>query len=176
MPLLISFVGRSDLKTLTHCELRTRMITLSHDRLSCSFYLNELLMRLLHPQMAFPDFFEFYEQTLHAVAYKEQYVQFLRLFEKQLLQTLGYELMLHQDNKEEPIKPEPYYLYIPEQGLSEVDPARLPSSRAVLQGKTLLALANDNLCDVKICSEAKIILQAALKHLLGDKPIRSQHD
>lgn len=166
-PLLVSWVGKSELKTLTHAELHGPLFSFTGDRLASSFYLNELLMRLLHPYVAFPELFTYYQATLNILAVETNFTYALRLFEKHLLQALGYELMLHQDERGDAIQAGASYRYTPEQGLSL-------SGTGLLKGRALLDLAADNLSDPKSCAQAKIILQAALKRLLGKKPIQAK--
>ncbi len=174
LPLLISYVGRSELKTLTSCELSGSLLNLSGERLACAFYINELLSRLLHPHMAFPEMFLFYGEVLSITATEDNYTQALRLFEKNLLQVLGYELMLQQDKHGEPIQKDKEYLFFPEQGAIEMTSAIIANGSIIVSGETLLALANDNLKEAKHNFQAKIILQAALRRLLGHKPIQSK--
>ena len=47
-PLLIGWSGRGDLMTLTGTEAEGAAIDLRGEALYCGFYLNELLIRLLH--------------------------------------------------------------------------------------------------------------------------------
>ena len=48
IPLLLSFSGRAELKTLTASEVAGEVRSLKGERLFSGIYLNELLMRLLH--------------------------------------------------------------------------------------------------------------------------------
>ena len=59
------------------------------------FYLNELLMRLLQRNDPHPELFAAYGQALHGLQTEPQ--RPLRLFEKHLLEALGYGLLLDHD-------------------------------------------------------------------------------
>ncbi len=173
IPLLISYLGRSDLKTLTHAELDGRLFSISRQHFPSAFYLNELLMRLLHPHVAFPELFTHYHQMMKIFISDNHCNARLRLFEKHILQALGYELTLHRDLNGEDILSDNHYLYTPEHGLLRVR-EETHASRCVVKGKTLLDLASDDLSDANSCAQAKLILQEALKRLLGDKPIQAK--
>ncbi len=66
VPLLVSFSGRGELKTLTHTEVAGRPQRLSGATLFSGFYLNELLVRLLHRYDPHPPLFASYGDTLSA--------------------------------------------------------------------------------------------------------------
>jgi DNA repair protein RecO (recombination protein O) len=174
MPLTISFLGRSDIKTLSHCELQAPVGQINGDRMAAGFYVNELLVRLLHPHMSFPELYHHYDALVQILSTQASYIPRLRVFEKNLLQVLGYELALRHDCYGEPIQAQHNYLYLPEQGL-QPNPNNLSAKGMVaISGASVLALANNELNCIKSCAEVKLMLHAALKRLLGNRPIQSK--
>lgn len=172
-PLLCAWRGKTDLFQLLKAEVRpTPRITLSGKQLLCGFYLNELLIRLLPRQDAYPALFEHYESTLLDLADSPQ--QALRGFEKTLLIELGYALQLTQDSQTaETIRPEYNYQFIPSQGL--VYSLRTPShTAAVFSGESLLAIEHEQWDDPRYLVEAKRLFRLAINHLLEGKTLHSR--
>ena len=92
IPLLLSFSGRSELKTLTGSEVAGQTQALKGDRLFSGIYLNELMIRLLHQQDAHPSLFVAYGNAVASLGSAESMDDVLRRFEFSLLQELGYGL------------------------------------------------------------------------------------
>ena len=67
VPLLLSFTGRGELKTLTAKETVGAAISLRGERMFSGLYINELLVRLLHRHDPHPQLFALYGQTLEAL-------------------------------------------------------------------------------------------------------------
>ena len=89
-PLLLSWVGASDLRTLTGIEESGPATTLTHVRLACGYYLNELLLRLAAKDQAQETLFAYYALSLTELAQSSlDYEIVLRTFELQLLDVLG---------------------------------------------------------------------------------------
>lgn len=188
VPLIISCSGRSELLTLKDFDLASQHLVLKGPYLVSAFYLNELLMRLLHRSDAHPELFTIYAKTLQAFdqSYLEKTaalsVEFdpkihqektLRLFEKALLKEIGYELHLSSDaDSHDPIYPEYDYLYVPDHG-----PTRTPAqtqSKSVFKGSSLLAIASENFEGTSVLQDAKRLMRLALSAHLGSKPLESR--
>lgn len=92
-PLLISWAGHGELVTLTQVELHGEVKQLQGEALYAGFYLNELLMRLLQPWDPYPQVYSMYAETLSALCESGLQSKILRLFEKSLLEELGYGLI-----------------------------------------------------------------------------------
>lgn len=171
-PLLIGWRARADLGTLTQAEPNGRMLSMQRQPLFAAFYLNELLLRLLPRGDVEIACFEDYVQALQAVA-DDSLEEGLRIFEKRLLQNLGYGLQLDCDVETgEAIQPLGWYRYIPEHG-----PIRVSSKAATVtmfRGETLLALYNEHLDDARVLSEAKQLLRENLRIYLGDRPLKTR--
>ncbi|MEO5573545.1 MAG: DNA repair protein RecO [Gammaproteobacteria bacterium] len=172
-PLLISWAGRGELVTLTSCEGAGPAGQIGGRLLMSGFYVNELLLRLLHRHDAHPALFEHYAATLLALEDSMQEQRALRIFEKHLLHELGYALMLnHQADTGEPLAPERIYSYQLEQGPRCYDEFRPQGIR--VHGASLLSLASEELCDPESLRETKHLLRASLSLYLGDKPLQSR--
>ena len=68
-PLLLSWSARGELGTLTHADAPEAAIDLKGDAVWCGFYVNELVLRLLHRHEAHDDLYGAYEQVLRAVSW-----------------------------------------------------------------------------------------------------------
>jgi DNA repair protein RecO (recombination protein O) len=162
-PLLISWSGKNELKTLGHIELDGMPIQLNQKALFCGFYLNELLTRLLHKEDPHPALFDIYHRSLITLEKNESLPITLRTFEKKLLDELGYGLPLKN------IQQDQFYLFEPQQGFI---PCRA-ETHAFL-GDDLMLIANETFHDERILQITKKITRSALQHLLGNKPLHSR--
>jgi len=92
-PLLVSWSGRHELKTLTGLEEQGRGYPLAGLELACAYYLNELLLRLLTMEAPCATVFAQYAQSLITLDGidddTQQLESALRLFELELLDSLG---------------------------------------------------------------------------------------
>lgn len=170
VPLLVNWVGRSELKTLCHVESSARPLNLSGDRMIMGLYLNELLQRLLLNFDAQTRLFEYYHVTLHELEVVSKPQQSLRYFEKNLLCELGYALPLRHDSKGNPIQPQHHYSYQPEHGFS-ISPAPPNKSQLAFSGAMLRALDANQLDNDAELKQAKYLMRRALAPLLNYKPL-----
>lgn len=91
-PLLLSWTGANEVKTLTRAELGG-VHALSAKALMSAWYMNELLLRLLAREDPHPELFDHYKKTLQALSQPEPRITVeLRQFEWRLLQETGYGL------------------------------------------------------------------------------------
>jgi len=89
-PLLLSWVGAGDLRTLTGIEECGAAIDLRDVRLACGYYINELTMRLLGKGQPQDQVFAYYALAMSELEQTAiSYEVILRTFELQLLDTLG---------------------------------------------------------------------------------------
>src|SRR5215470_11048808 len=141
-PLLLSWSGQQELKTLLRAEWRGGLPRVGGSALLCGFYLNELLLKLLPREDPHPKLFEQYEAALSRLASGAEQAPVLRAFELQLLAELGYALPLtHEVDTGRPVDPEGRYYYAFERGPRTV--AAEPGRRyPQVRGATLLALAS----------------------------------
>jgi len=170
-PLLLSWTLRSELGTLTGAESRGVLEVLPGRQILSACYLNELLLRLLRRHDPHPRLFAAYEEALLGLPLAEE--QTLRIFEKRLLQELGYGLLLNQEaDTGNPVAAGGLYEYRLEHG-----PVCCMERRGrglFLRGASLLALYNENLAELRSCREVKALTRAALARYLGPGPLRTR--
>lgn len=170
-PLLVSWSMRGELGTLTGVDNSGMVNVLPGRQVLCGCYLNELLLRLLTRHDPHPELFAVYEHAVLMLQAGEE--QALRLFEKRLLQALGYGLLLdHEADSGVPVEPGELYEYRLEKGPVKCLQAR--DNGIFLRGSSLIALYNDDLADPQVCREVKQLLRAALALYLGSRPLRTR--
>lgn len=186
VPILTSWQGKSELMTLGTVEPKGAPLQLRGECLLSALYLNELLIRVLHKQDPCPELYTIYYETLLELQTKKEgengswvLQKTLRLFEKKLLDELGYGLQLQYDMTDgKPFIAEKEYRYYPEQGFElyqEMPHAHFKESRdLVFSGKSLLALATENLDDTDSLRDAKRLMRLAMSPLLGSQPLQSR--
>jgi DNA repair protein RecO (recombination protein O) len=172
-PLKLSWSARGELGTLTGVEAEGAAPALRGAALYSGFYLNELLVRLLARQDPHPALFASYEASLQRLAVEAQVEAVLRVFEKRLLEEIGYGLLLDCEAQHgEPLKPQRYYDYHLESGPLAVADREAPGF--IFQGASLLALAREELTAAEVLHDAKRLMRAALNLYLGGKPLKSR--
>jgi len=176
-PLLLSWAGASELKTLLSAEWRGGMPLPSGAALLCGFYLNELLLKLLPREDPHPALWTEYESALRALnehpAQADQAAT-LRRFELRLLAELGYAMPLtHEQDTGAPIEPAERYHYAFDRGPRR-HAAEPGAQWPVVRGETLLALANERYPDAQIATEAKRLMRSVLDHYLEQRRIFSR--
>ena len=171
----LAWSQRSDMGTLSAVEQAGPVCALSGRRLFSCFYLNELLIRMLHKHESHPELFQKYEQALIQLESKQQEDRTLRIFEKNMLISLGYGLNLDQDiTTGQAIDEQTGYFYRIGAGPMSDKPEHEPNIR--ISGKTLRALTcEDEECwDEQIAREAKKLFRTILDNYTGDKPLASR--
>lgn len=171
-PLLVSWSGRGELKTIGNVELNGLAYQLEGTSLLCGFYLNELMMRLMKHEDPFPKVYEYYQTALNALEQNEGVEPQLRYFEKHLLNELGYGIPLSYDVLTgSQINQQGYYRYLPERGFASCDPS---DDAAVFPGYLLTALASETLQDQADLKRIKQLMRFVLSRHLGERPIFSR--
>jgi DNA repair protein RecO (recombination protein O) len=168
--LLLSWTLRGDLGQLGQVETASPARGLGGEQLLSALYLNELLLRLTTRHDPHPLLFDHYRTAIHGLVSVPGSAIPLRRFEKHLLQELGYGLNLERDSEGEPIRAETCYDYRIGQGAC---PAHGDASELAIRGDILLALREDRLEEGHSRREAKLLLRAALRSHLGQKPLRT---
>ncbi len=175
-PLLASFSGKSEVKTLTGLESNLAPMQLSGTRLFSAMYLNELLSRLLHNQEEHKALYLHYQEALLGLQAAGQIEPVLRGFELRLLAELGYAINLDEDCiSHTPIAAGCCYRFTPDVGfeLSAESGVKEQAYNEYL-GEHLIALNSLQLEDQDAASAAKRLLRQALSAHLGDKPLHSR--
>ncbi|WP_211824361.1 DNA repair protein RecO [Kistimonas asteriae] len=171
--LLISWTGKAELKTLRQLE-QDRYLLLTGRYLYSGLYANELLIRLLQPGDAVANLFDLYEWLVDGLSQQLPLEIKLRVFEKLLLEALGYGIPLSYDGeKGQAIRDDQYYLYQQDSGFvpcRALDPAgRVPC----FSGVVLNAFARNEVTD-SMLPDLKRLTRMALAPLLGNRPLRSR--
>jgi DNA repair protein RecO (recombination protein O) len=173
IPLLVSYSGRLELKTLVATEPAPGMVALHGNRLFSGLYMNELLVRLLHRNDAHPALFASYNAALKALGGVTLVDTVLRRFELVLLEELGYRLELELDCASgQQIQGNQWYHYDPGNGLVACGDAT-DSLDTAFSGTELLAMASGEFGGSARLT-AKRLLREALAIHLGDEPLRSR--
>lgn len=169
-PLLLSWFGKSELKTLHAAEWQGGLIAPQGRALMCGFYLNELLLRLLARGDSHEQLYDRYVGTLDQLAGQcvTDYERILRHFEKNLLAEIGYGATFDIDaDSGAPIEPDARYVFQPERGaLRENGQPGCPVS-----GQTLIDLAASRFERPTTLVEAKSLMRTLINHTLGAKPL-----
>jgi DNA repair protein RecO (recombination protein O) len=187
-PMLVSWVGRTELMTLTHVEISGKHLHLSAKSLLSGFYLNELLIRLLHRFEPQVEMFSAYDIALREISQIDwskpiaqwQLQSVLRYFEINLLSALGYGLTLGREFESGAnIQADEDYQYLANRGPVKWRKTEIGYNEGVkVSGRTLLALDGhfllNNYTDRQIFNESKKLMRMILACYLGDKPLMSR--
>lgn len=171
--LLASWQTGGEAGTLTAAEFDGAYTSLPPARLVSGYYLNELLLKLFARHDTHTDVFTLYANALEALKVEAAPLRVLRIFEKRLLEALGYGLALeHEAGAGAAIESHRSYQYRIEQGATAaLDGA---DSAMVFSGASLLSLASEDLSDAVSCQDARRLLRAALDHCLEGKELKSR--
>ena len=170
-PLLLSWSGRGEAPTLTGAERAEHCAPLPPACLLAAFYLNELLIRLTTRHDPHPELFDHYHEALARLRAGAPLEPVLRIFEKRLLQGLGYGLDLTTEARSgKRIEADGYYHFRAGKGLT---PSRAGAGSA-LAGRSLLDLAGESLTGARALEDARRVLQAALAACLEGRPLATR--
>jgi len=170
-PLELGWFGAGEVKTLAKAEWLGGLPLLRGDGLLLGYYLNELLLKLLAREDPHAVLFDAYAAALAALAGGATEAAELRRFEKTLLRELGYGLQLSTDAHGRPLVAGRPYRYQIERGAL---PATETESGLLLDGKTLLDLADDNYADARTLAESKQLMRYLLGHYLAGQPLQTR--
>jgi DNA repair protein RecO (recombination protein O) len=172
LPLELSWVIRSDLGTLTGAEMSGAPIALTGDSLLSAYYLNELLLNVLHRHDPQPEIFDAYHTTINELNGQQQVAIVLRRFEMELLRLLGYALNLDHDTATgAPLDPDQQYEYRIEQG-----PVPVVNREGLMTftGSELIAVAREEFSDPATLKHAGRLLRQAIAWHLDGKELKSR--
>lgn len=175
-PLLISLVGRSELKTLSYVEGSVNAFNLQSARLFSGLYLNELLARLLQCHEGHQALYGAYQQAMIALQGERDLNTILRRFELSLLDELGYGINLTTDsNTGLPIESDAHYLFDPASGFERVADVTLGvQNSSIFAGREILALKSLELTEKALSRATRRLTRIALQPLLGEAPLISR--
>ncbi len=171
-PLLFSWAGRGEAPALTGAERAEPAATaLPPPCLLPAFYLNELLLKLTTRHDPHPQLFDHYHAALGGLRAAGGLEPSLRLFEKRLLESLGYGLELTtQAHSGEPLDRAGFYIFRVSQGLV---PAA-PGDAGALAGSSLIDLEAECLTDARTLEDARHLLKAAIAACLEGRPLATR--
>jgi DNA repair protein RecO (recombination protein O) len=170
-PLLLSFSGRGEAAQLTGAERAEHCAALPADCLLAAFYLNELLLKLTTRHDPLPALFDHYHGTLERLRAGAALEPVLRVFEKRLLELLGYGLDLATEALSgQAIRPQQFYHFRPSAGLVAAGAAHT----GALRGDSLLALAAEQPAGERALEDARHLLKAALAACLEGRPLATR--
>lgn len=170
--LRISFVGKSELKTLTFWEVEDTPRIITGEALIFCLYVNELVIRLIHANDPHPQIFALYQDFVGKINNQNQQIQhwLLRLFENNLLSELGYALDYAQDINGKSIQNDKNYEYQMELGFCQQVGGKITGELLhLLRLQNLNKLPNQQ--QMKVCRNLN---RQRLQLLLGDKPLKSR--
>jgi DNA repair protein RecO (recombination protein O) len=166
--LSLSFVGKSDLKTLTDVEMAALPNELNGLALYCGFYINELVCNFLHKDDPHPEVFQDYQQCLFGLAKNSQIETSLRIFELNLMDNIGYGLNLGYDlRNEKPVALNKKYRFNKDEGLYEDDDGSF-------SGISLTAMEQRDFENFQTLTEAKLLMRTVIDAYLQGKPLKSR--
>ena len=141
-PLLITLVGRGELRTLRAAESPRSAYILRGDALMSGLYVNELVNRVVPRFDPYPDIFMSYGESVEALSNGASEA-ILRRFELRLLSELGYRVDWLCDSEGDAIQPECAYRFELGRGFCPVVLSEKPSvAGPVIMGTQMTAVAD----------------------------------
>jgi len=174
--LLLSFHLGREAGQLTGAESAQGASSLPSGSLMAAFYLNELLLKLTTRYDPMVEVFEAYRQALDGLRAGGRIEPALRVFEKRLLEAVGYGVDLTSEARTgKAIEAEEFYRFRASEGLV---PARGGDADAVA-GSSILALAREELGEepgpeARVLDDARKVLKAALAERLEGKELATR--
>jgi DNA repair protein RecO (recombination protein O) len=170
-PLTVDWTGRGDLVTMTGVDPAGHLSPPAGSRLLHGLYANELLMGFVARGDPNEALFDRYDRFVRDLAGPAERDVLVRLFERDLLSLLGYDLGLTEEaDTGRPTEPDCWYRYELERGLVRVSGPNDPQACA---GRSLIALARGELLDPAALRDARRLLGAAIEHYRVGRPPRS---
>lgn len=169
-PLAMDLLLRGELATLRSAETTGAPQRLGGDAGLAGLYVNELVVRLTGRQDPHPGLFDHYATVLARLGRGEGLAWTLRRFERDLLDALGYALVLADEaGSGEPLDPAASYRYLPESG-----PQRCPAGEAgAVRGQDLLDLAADRMPTPDGLGRLRGMMRQAIRFQLGGGELRA---
>jgi DNA repair protein RecO (recombination protein O) len=163
-PLLLGWIAKGELGTLTSAEQTGSRWQFAGDALLAGMTVNELVLRLSSRNDAHPSAFAAYTECLAHLAEGEPIGWTLRRFERDFMADLGYALQLTHTIDGAEILPDAHYAYLVDAGPAPWTPTSLAPR---VSGATLLALDRDELPTIEQSAELRRLMRATIRHLVG---------
>lgn len=172
-PLLMSYAGRNELKSLSALETSGRPYQLHGNRLLCGFYLNELLVKLWHKEDPSPLIYELYDNALLQLESASTVQATLRIFEKRLLSLLGYGFSFdYTCDSNEAIVPTARYRLLMDQGFVRIEKNFVSS--LVFSGQSLLDYSTEQLSSTASLHDAKRLMRQVISSRLEGRVLNTR--
>lgn len=166
--LTVSWSGKQELKTLTGIEAIA--LPVDESNYLALLYINELISAMLPQQEANSDIFSGYLELLQSASLKLDEAE-LRIFELELMQTLGYFPDITLDAQTgQPIRTEAYYQFVINSGFV----ACTDSARDSVSGNIVLAWAQGEYRNDAVLRLAKSVLRSTIDFNLHGKTLKSR--
>ena len=173
-PILLSWSGKTELRTLTRAEWLGGHEPLTGLGMMCGFYLNELLLRLLPRDDPHERLFDRYRDALGSLGTAHGLSASLRRFEKALLDELGYGVILDREaTTGELIAAERRYVYLAERGPVAATGDALQKG-VELDGQTLIDMQHDDYVRAATQQQSKALMRVLINHHLGDRQLHTR--
>lgn len=181
-PLLLSWRGRSELKTLSAVEVPSRSMMLTGQALYCGYYLNELLLLLTAEQDPNPELFSCYAESLQKLVDDDEIEPCLRRFELNLLVQLGLAPDFSADDAGQAIQSANTY-YLSNEGRFVIGSSHHGNKAQLISGSSLQLLAsgwqhttllNQTEQREAILRECKRLMRTLIDHALAGRTIKSR--
>ena len=170
-PLLVSWTGKGELPILTSIEHQGFLPLPDKTGINCGYYVNELLLKLLHRHDSHEALFGRYNSFFYSLSKGKDPNSMLRIFEKHLLQEIGFGLVLDHDVETgEIILGHHDYQYIPQKG----PVATTNTQTANISGETLIALQMESFASETQKREARGLTRMLIDLQLNGKELRSR--
>ncbi len=171
-PLLVSWTGHGELHTLTAMEANGPSYDLHAESALCGLYINELIVRLMMIEERESVTYQAYQSVLMALQSSSDNERALRLFEKRLLNQLGYGLQLEQEaDTGHDIDTQQRYYYLADSGLYRWHPGTKQPS---ISGHSIQQLVNETEFDQQSLKEVKLLMRSVINFYLGGRPLQSR--
>ena len=170
-PLLLSWFGANELKTLHSAVWQPGLPQLSGLPLLCGFYMNELLQRLYPKEEANPVLFGAYFEAIQALSTLggASVEPVLRNFERQLLDCLGYGINWQfEARSSQPLKLQQSYEFQYGHGLV------LSQGVNACPAPLILAFAAADFSNEQLLPWAKMWMRQSIAILLGDAVLHTR--
>lgn len=192
-PLLVSWFGRGELKTLKSAEPAGAALPLGGASLFPALYLNELLLKLTHREDPHEGLFAAYDEAIASLREASRAAAsrrvaepaaggartlepILRRFEAALLREVGYALELSREaGSGAPIAAERDYWYVVEKGpVAAPEGEATPSNAVRLSGLTLIDLERGRFDNPNTVAQSKQLMRLLIHHSLGGQALATR--
>lgn len=169
--LLLSFQLGREAGQLTGAESAESAPALPAGRLMAGFYLNELLLKLTARHDPVPEVFEEYRRALTGLRAAGSLEAVLRVFEKRLLEAVGYGVDLTSEARTgRAVEAGKFYRFRANEGVYAVE----TDGADAVAGSSLIELAREALTAGRALEDARRVLKAALAERLEGEELTTR--